>query len=203
MFFFYILLMLSLALMLLIINTTIKIHIENLKIAMPKINKRNINKNYKITLKFYILNKFKYLKLDITKTKMEKKLVRKNVDKIKKKIEEGKNKIDIKALKNFKKIKWKLEQINLEIYIGHENTAINAIIVGILSSLISITLGNLKNNKNLPNSDKNSTFWKIVPLYQNKNLIEIKLNAILEIKIKDILKFIILKKHWNIKTNYS
>ena len=195
--------MLSLALMLLIINTTIKIHIENLKIAMPKINKRNINKNYKITLKFYILNKFKYLKLDITKTKMEKKLVRKNVDKIKKKIEEGKNKIDIKALKNFKKIKWKLEQINLEIYIGHENTAINAIIVGILSSLISITLGNLKNNKNLPNSDKNSTFWKIVPLYQNKNLIEIKLNAILEIKIKDILKFIILKKHWNIKTNYS
>ena len=194
MFFFYILLILSLALMLLIINTTIKIHIENLKIAMPKINKRNINKNYKITLKFYILNKFKYLKLDITKTKMEKKFVRKNVDKIKKKIEEGKNKIDIKALKNLKKIKWKLEQINLEIYIGHENTAINAIIVGILSSLISITLGNLKNNKNLPNSDKNSTFWKIVPLYQNKNLIEIKLNTILEIKIKDILKFIILKK---------
>ena len=172
-------------------------------VNLTKINKRNINKNYKITLKFYILNKFKYLKLDITKTKMEKKLVRKNVDKIKKKIEEGKNKIDIKALKNFKKIKWKLEQINLEIYIGHENTAINAIIVGILSSLISITLGNLKNNKNLPNSDKNSTFWKIVPLYQNKNLIEIKLNAILEIKIKDILKFIILKKHWNIKTNYS
>ena len=194
MFFFYILLILSLALMILIINTTIKIHIENLKIAMPKINKRNINKNYKITLKFYILNKFKYLKLDITKTKMEKKFVRKNVDKIKKKIEEGKNKIDIKALKNLKKIKWKLEQINLEIYIGHENTAINAIIVGILSSLISITLGNLKNNKNLPNSDKNSTFWKIVPLYQNKNLIEIKLNTILEIKIKDILKFIILKK---------
>ena len=194
MFFFYILLILSLALMLLIINTTIKIHIENLKIAMPKINKRNINKNYKITLKFYILNKFKYLKLEITKTKMEKKFVRKNVDKIKKKIEEGKNKIDIKALKNLKKIKWKLEQINLEIYIGHENTAINAIIVGILSSLISITLGNLKNNKNLPNSDKNSTFWKIVPLYQNKNLIEIKLNTILEIKIKDILKFIILKK---------
>ena len=194
MFFFYILLILSLALMILIINTTIKIHIENLKIAMPKINKRNINKNYKITLKFYILNKIKYLKLDITKTKMEKKFVRKNVDKIKKKIEEGKNKIDIKALKNLKKIKWKLEQINLEIYIGHENTAINAIIVGILSSLISITLGNLKNNKNLPNSDKNSTFWKIVPLYQNKNLIEIKLNTILEIKIKDILKFIILKK---------
>ena len=102
----------------LVINTTIQIHIENLKITIPKINKRNINKDYKILIKFYILNKINYLKLDITKTKMEKRIIRKSINKIKRKIEKDKNEIDTKVLKSLKNIKWNIKRLNLKINLG-------------------------------------------------------------------------------------
>ena len=96
MFFFYIILAIILILVILIIFTTIEIHIENLRVKIPKKNKRNLNSKYKITIKLYIFEKIKYLKLDITKNKIEKKLMQKNIKKLKEKIEKDKNKFDIK-----------------------------------------------------------------------------------------------------------
>ncbi len=189
MFFFYMLLILVIILTILVINTTIQIHIENLKITIPKINKRNINKDYKILIKFYILNKINYLKLDITKTKMEKRIIRKNINKIKRKIEKDKNEIDTKVLKSLKNIKWNIKRLNLKINLGLEDASKSAIFVGVLSLIISVGLGILKNNKKL--TKNNEIYWKIIPIYQGKMSIKISLNIIWKIKIKDIIKFLL------------
>ena len=67
-------------------------------------NKRNINKKYKITIKLYIFEKINYFKLDITKYKMEKRVIRKNIEKLKRKIEKDKNNFDMKQISKLKKI---------------------------------------------------------------------------------------------------
>ena len=72
MFFFYLSLGLLIILTILIVFTTIQIHIENIRLEIPKKKERNINKKYKITIKLYIFEKINYFKLDITKYKMEK-----------------------------------------------------------------------------------------------------------------------------------
>lgn len=189
MFFFYMLSILVIILTILVINTTIQIHIENLKITIPKKNKRNINKDYKILIKFYILNKINYLKLDITKTKMEKRIIRKNINKIKRKIEKDQNKIDTKVLKSLKNIKWNIKRLNLKINLGLEDASKSAIFVGLLSAIISVGLGILKNNKKLTKNDE--IYWKIIPIYQGEVSIKIGLNIIGKIKIKDIIKFLL------------
>ena len=78
--------------------TNIKIHIENLKFTSKKINGRNLNSDYKITLKLYLFKRINYLKFYITKNRMER-------AKLIEKIETDKNKFDIKMLKNLKYIK--------------------------------------------------------------------------------------------------
>ena len=188
-FFFYLSLGLLIILTILIVFTTIQIHIENLRLKIPKINKRNINQDYKITIKLYILNKINFFKLDITKTKMEKIIIRKNINLLKKKIEKDKNNIDIKTLKNLNKLKLKLDQIKLQIYISLEDASLNAISVGAVAGVCGMVMGKLKNENIL---QKN--YWKIIPLYQNKNSLEIKISSNIEVKIIDIIYFLIFQK---------
>ena len=188
-FFFYLSLGLLIILTILIVFTTIQIHIENLRLKIPKINKRNINQDYKITIKLYILNKINFFKLDITKTKMEKIIIRKNINLLKKKIEKDKNNIDIKTLKNLNKLKLKLDQIKLQIYISLEDASLNAISVGAVAGVCGMVMGKLKNENIL---QKN--YWKIIPLYQNKNSLEIKFSSNIEVKIIDIIYFLIFQK---------
>ena len=104
MFFFYLSLGLLIILTILIVFTTIQIHIENIRLKIPKKNGRNINKKYKITIKLYIFEKINYFKLDITKYKMEKRVIRKNIEKLKRKIEKDKNNFDMKQISKLKKM---------------------------------------------------------------------------------------------------
>ena len=193
MFFFYIMLVILIILILLTILTTIQIHIENLKIELPKNHERNINTKYKITIKLYILEKIKYLKLDITKDKIERQFMQKNIKKLKEKIEKDKNKFDIRLLSNIKKINFKLKKIDLKINLGLEDAATNAIIVGIISSSIPVVMGILNNNNIIEINAKkgNQIYWKIMPIYQNRNLLNIDLNCIISFKLIHIIYIII------------
>lgn len=193
MFFFYAIFSLLIILTLLILFTTIQIHIENLIFKAPKIKGRNINKDYKITIKLYILNKINFLKLDITKTKLEKRVIRKNINKLKKKIEKDKNKVDIKILKNLNKLNLKINELKLEIYISLEDANLNAISVGMVSGMCGIMVGTLK-NKNILQKNNEQNYWKIIPLYQNKNSLEIQFSANIELKIINIIYFMIGQK---------
>ncbi len=180
-------------LILLTILTTIQIHIENLKIELPKKHERNINTKYKITIKLYILEKINYLKLDITKDKIERQFMQKNIKKLKEKIEKDKNKFDIRLLSNIKKINFKLKKIDLKINLGLEDAATNAIIVGIISSSIPVIMGILNNNNIIEINAKkgNQIYWKIMPIYQNRNLLNIDLNCIISFKLIHIIYIII------------
>lgn len=176
MFFFYVLLIFIIITAILIMFTNIKIHIENLKFTSKKNNGRNLNSDYKITLRLYLFRKINYLKIDITKNKMERvKLIEK--------IENDKNKLDIKMLKNLKYIK--IENLNFKMYIDLKEAALNALIVGLFSGIISIGEGILFSQEILSMNSKNE--WKIVPLYQNENILKIDFSCIINIKLIHII----------------
>lgn len=173
MFFFYVLLIFIIITAILIMFTNIKIHIENLKFTSKKNNGRNLNSDYKITLRLYLFRKINYLKIDITKNKMERVKL----------IENDKNKLDIKMLENLKYIK--IENLNLKIYIDLKEAALNALIVGLFSGIISIGEGILFSQEILSMNSKNE--WKIVPLYQNENILKIDFSCIINIKLIHII----------------
>ena len=191
-FFFYLSLVLLIILTILIVFTTIQIHIENIRLEIPKKNERNINKKYKITIKLYIFEKINYFKLDITKYKMEKRVIRKNIEKLKRKIEKDKNNFDMKQISKLKKMNIKIQKINLKMVLGTEDAAQNAIIVGTISSIIAIIMGVLSEKKILAIGDgkENQINWKIIPLYQNRNLLNIDLNCIISFKLIHIINAI-------------
>ena len=191
-FFFYLSLVLLIILTILIVFTTIQIHIENIRLEIPKKNERNINKKYKITIKLYIFEKINYFKLDITKYKMEKRVIRKNIEKLKRKIEKDKNNFDMKQISKLKKMNIKIQKINLKMVLGTEDAAQNAIIVGTISSIIAIIMGVLSEKKILAMGDgkENQINWKIIPLYQNRNLLNIDLNCIISFKLIHIINAI-------------
>lgn len=191
-FFFYLSLGLLIILTILIVFTTIQIHIENIRLEIPKKNGRNINKKYKITIKLYIFEKINYFKLDITKYKMEKRVIRKNIEKLKRKIEKDKNNFDMRQISKLKKMNIKIQKINLKVFLGTEDAAQNAIIVGAISSIIAIIMGVLSEKKILAIGDgkENQINWKIIPLYQNRNLLNIDLNCIISFKLIHIINAI-------------
>ena len=191
-FFFYLSLGLLIILTILIVFTTIQIHIENIRLEIPKKNGRNINKKYKITIKLYMFEKINYFKLDITKYKMEKRVIRKNIEKLKRKIEKDKNNFDMKQISKLKKMNIKIQKINLKVFLGTEDAAQNAIIVGTISSIIAIIMGVLSEKKILAMGDgkENQINWKIIPLYQNRNLLNIDLNCIISFKLIHIINAI-------------
>lgn len=187
-FFFYLILAVLVILSILAIFTTIQIHIENIQYSTDKIQGRHLNKNYKIIIKLYLFEKIKYLKLDITKKEMEKDIVQRNVDKLKTKMILDRNKFDIKALKSLKYLKVEINKINLEAYIGLEDAAANAILIGGLSSILAIILRKYMEKKN-------HNYWKITPIYQNRNLLNISLDCIFSLKLIHIIYTIyVLKK---------
>ena len=192
MFFFYLSLVLLIILTILIVFTTIQIHIENIRLEIPKKNGRNINKKYKITIKLYIFEKINYFKLDITKYKMEKRVIRKNIEKLKRKIEKDKNNFDMKQISKLRKMNIKIQNINLKMVLGTEDAAQNAIIVGTISSIIAIIMGLLSEKKILAIGEgkENQINWKIIPLYQNRNLLNIDLNCIISFKLIHIINAI-------------
>ena len=181
-FFFYLSLVLLIILTILIVFTTIQIHIENIRLEIPKKNGRNINKKYKITIKLYMFEKINYFKLDI----------RKNIEKLKRKIEKDKNNFDMKQISKLKKMNIKIQKINLKVFLGTEDAAQNAIIVGTISSIIAIIMGVLSEKKILAMGDgkENQINWKIIPLYQNRNLLNIDLNCIISFKLIHIINAI-------------
>lgn len=193
MFFFYAIIVVAILIILLIEFTTVQIHIQNLRFHTEKIDERNISPKYKIIVKLYIFNKINYLKINLTKNQLERRLIKKNVNKLKKKIKQDKNKFDKKILSNLKKTELKIKKIDLKIYLGISDAAINAIIVGIVSSSIAVIMGILM-DKNILDSnckckkeENNQIYWKIIPVYQNKNLLNIDLNCIISFKLIHII----------------
>ena len=167
--------------------TTIEIEVQNIRYSTDKKEGRNLNPDYKIEIKLYLFEKIKFFKFDITKLKMERLKLKKSFYQLEQKMIKNTNQWDIKALKALKNLHVELKKIKLKVYLGLEDAGSSAICVGILSTLVAILLRNVisKNEEN---------FWQIVPIYQNRNLLNINLDCIFRLKLIHIINTIYFLK---------
>lgn len=180
--FFLFLIMLLILYILILMSATIKIKIKDLKIELPKQKERIIDNGYEISLNFYILKKLKIFKLSITKDKLERKELKEQINKIKSKLKKDKNNFDIKFIDVIKKIN--IEKANLVLYLGTENATFTAVTLGIISAILGIIL----NEKSI---------FKIVPIYQDRNILNLQFDGIFvlnKIHIIDIIIYVLKTK---------
>lgn len=174
--FIYLGLIIFILLTILFIFSSIEIHIQNIKISSYELSKIHLNKDYKIIITLKIFNKLSFLKVNLGRTQLEeKKLLNKIEQRVIKKSDDFKNGL-FKILKLIKLSK--VEHLNLNVKIGIEDAAINAIIVGIISTVIPILLRN--------NLEENKAFWEIKPIY-NHNSLKINLDTTISFKLLNIL----------------
>ena len=164
---------------LLIFFSFIEINIKNFNFCSDRVEK--ISNNFKFSIKVKLLNKIKIFKINVDKKAFKVQKMKENLCKIEDKYTSN---FDITNISFLKKVRINIEEINLQILIGIEDAAINAIFVGLLGTMLSILLGAV--SKNL-----NETFWKVVPIY-NKNTLEINFNCIFNIKLTHIIYTIYL-----------
>lgn len=163
----------------LIFISTIRIKLENMNIS-------NIQKNksvYKINISFYLLNKIKWLAFNIGENKIKKitkKIQLKNIDMAK--LEKYLRPSDIKELA---KINPKISYLKLELNLGLEDVVFTSYIVAIISTMLSIILPYVTKEK-----DRKNLYYKILPIYNNKNQYHINLDVIFEVKLINVFKVV-------------
>lgn len=151
-----------------IINSKIQIEIYNLDISTER--KEKIKKDFKIYIKIVIFEKIKILKIDVKKITNKKININKLIEKAKKIEKNNLNKQLTKdALKNLKELQIEVKNADLKLELGTEEASTTAILVGIISTIIGIILKRQK--------------FKIIPIYENKNILNIKLNCIIRINL--------------------
>ena len=200
---------LALLIFVILILSTIKIQIKNLEVgnieAMPFRNtgnaiediwklknenatnkrKSKINDKYEIKISLKFLEKIPIWNLKFNKEKVEK--IRKSksfkkidIQKITKKIKQNEptKKETLQALRS---IKIRLEELNLIVYIGTEDSIITSYATAFIATVIGIALPHLA-EKNI-----NNCRYKVIPIYHNKNEYNISLDGIICIKIVHII----------------
>lgn len=172
-----------------------KIRIEIINFRFTSMNKKHLNENYKIIIKLRIFNKFTIFKIILTKNKLKNLNLKQDAKIIRTKIIENKNKIDKRVFKIIKNIKIIIKRLNLSIDIGTEDASLTALLVAIISSITGVIF-----RKSIIDSKKQ--IFKIVPVYINKNLINIAASGIFEIKMIHIINIIyVLNKKEGVKKN--
>ncbi len=165
----------------LLVFSRIRIEVINFKFSSQ--TKRHINKDYKVIIKLCILKKIPILKVNITKTKLEKMKIKEKIKNIDFKIIQNKNKFDKNAIKAIKKSNININKINLNLEIGTENATLTSVIVPAISTILAILLSRKIENP------KNQLFI-IQPVYINQNLINIVFSGIFEMKMIHIINII-------------
>lgn len=167
--------------LLLIIFSKIRIEVVNFKFSSEW--KRHINKDYKVIIKLCILNKIPILKINITKTRLEKLKLKDKIKDIDFKVIQDNKKFDKKLVKAIKKSNIDIDYINLNVELGTENACLTSIIVPAISTFLAILF-----RKKVKQFEKQ--IFIIKPVYINQNLINIALSGIFEIKMIHIINII-------------
>jgi len=179
---FILIVLIILILILVITFSKIKIEIVNFRFS-SKTN-RHTNTDYKIKLGIYILGKIPIFKLTFTKVKLEKMKLKEKVKRLDiPRMRDIEINFDKKLLKLIKHINIKTKKIDLYIELGTENASFTAIIVPIISTVISILLKNTMR-------DFNNQKFKINPIFTNQNFINIAVLGIFEMKMYHIINII-------------
>ena len=182
---FFIILFLIL-LILLILLSTIRINVNNFQFN----NKNVSNKcDYCFLIQLYFLDKIKIFSLMIDKEKIKK--LNKKMD-IETKIKETdfkKVKRDLPSIKELKKatskMHIKLEEFHLKLGIGTEDVIITSALVAGIASVLGVVLAKLIKNYN-----DEKYRYEIVPVYKNKNMVNLSFDCIIKVKMIHIINII-------------
>ena len=164
---------------LLILFSNIKVIVDSLKFTYQN---KNIEIDLDSKIALYLFNKVKLFeyKIDEDKIKESMSLNKINIEKLKENKEI--NKIILKEIKNSN---YSIEKFNIEGILGTEDSALTAISYGIINSIIPIYIMKKINDV----EDYKNEFKSV---YINRNIINIKVNLIVNIKIIYLI-FTILK----------
>ncbi len=200
--------LMSILIGLLIYSININIEINNFKFS--SINNKFINDNFKLIFKIKLFGKitvFRYTSIKEKRLKLKaKKLLE---EKENRKLRQSKNKIkevdkyilkikeNIKVInkvsffekkKIFKYIKdnifSSIKKINVNIAIGTDNPIVSSSIVPIVGTMLSYIF--------MESSIKKDSKFNIVPIYQNRNMLNIELDTKFNFKVSSMVKGIIL-----------
>lgn len=159
-----------------ILISTIKIEIKEVRAS----NTMKIKSNYVIKISARLMNKLKWISFEIDKIKIKKLAKKLHLEKMDiQKLERNINVYDIKQIIN---IRPKLTYLNLDVSLGVEDVILTSYIIPIISTIISIILPHVTKDNKIKNIN-----YKILPLYNNKNIYDIKLDTIIEIKVINVL----------------
>lgn len=169
-----------LIILILFITSKIRVEVEHFRFSsnMPKKQKTN----YRLILKLCILNKIPLLRISLTKDKivnLKNKGIFRNVGV--KQIEKDLNPENLPRI--IKENRIDLKKIKLKIEFGTENASLTAILVPIISTLISFVI-------RLKIKDYRNQTFNIKPLFINKNLVNIEFSGIFEMKMIHIINII-------------
>lgn len=163
----------------------------NIKVSIAKFKIMNINSKLDFTVDIvlkigiYIGRKIKLFEVYLDKEKLFK---NKYVLKFKK---ENNLKKDINIIKDediknaIRKIKIRLENLELKLNIGTEDAKLTAILVGILSTIFGILIPIIYYNKNIKLI--NNFMYKLSPIFSNKNSLKLEIKGGLYIRLLHII----------------
>lgn len=160
-----------------------KIRIQIVNFRFDSQTKRHMNKNYEVILKLYVLGFLPILKINITKTKLEKIKLKEKMKNIDFKFLEENPSLNREIWKAIRKLDIAIKNINLHIDLGTENACLTSILVPAISTVIAIVLR--KKVKKFENQ-----IFIINPIYQNQNLVNLFISGIFEIKMSHIINII-------------
>lgn len=181
------------ALFLIIFLSTIRIEVDKvkLKIFEEKLKKSKIIFDYELYIGLYLLGKIKIVKIKINKQILNKinikeKISTENIKKIKR---EAKKNKELKKV--IKKLNIEILKLDLKLELDTPDVLITTGLVTTISIIVSIIFSKLLKIKKF-----NEYKYKIIPLYNNKNMLNLEINCIINIKIVHIIfiLYILMKK---------
>ena len=168
----------------LIHTSKIGIEIDNFMFDTEKQEK--LNKDSKIYVYLLLLNKIKIFKTNILKDGNSKiKLEKRDLDLIFLKNKDFR----IDYLELWKNRNIDIKEIDLQLQIGTQDAGLTAILTGIISALLGITLRKPK--------------YEVIPIYSNNNILKIKLKCIISIYLMQYIYSFIFKKEKFLKQRKS
>lgn len=175
-------LFLSIILFLLILLTVFTL-ISTIEVKVKEIEFSNIKKitpRYVINISAKLLNKFKWIGIDLDKGKIKKITKKIHLEKIDiKKLERNLKISDIREIIN---IKPKISSLNLHVNVGLEDVILTTYLVTAISTIIAIILPYITKK-----NSENNVNYKVFPIYNNQNVYYLKIDTVLEIKVMNLL----------------
>lgn len=170
----------------LIAFSSIKLNIKKANISNfdKGIKKRKIEKDFLIYVELHLFGKIKIARIRLkeelfqkVKVQAEKQDISKDVKKLK----------EMKIKELIKKLKVKVEVLNIEAQIGIEDVILTSSVVTAISVFLGVVLRNMNHD---------DLYYNIMPVYQFGNVINIKFNCLISVKVIHIVKviYILLKE---------